>query len=372
MKTGNTEREARAVTTVGVAAYPAARPTLQSVADLAGVSKPTVSRILNGRHRDIHISDELAANVRALAARVGYRANTAARATSLGRYQSLALLLSTQQARSHLPCALLDGILAAAHAADWHISVAALPDTDLTDPARVPRLLRLCASDGLLINYNAAIPERMIELIRGGGVPAVWINSRQPTDCVYLDDYGAARELTRRLLDLGHRRIAYADYGTAATRPHWHYSGRDRWQGYADELTAAGLRPRRLGGTETAIGHAQRPAFNAAWLRSDERPSAVVGYTSQEAVSILHDALRLGVNVPGMLSVATFHDAPLTVLGPAVSGMLLPEAEVGRRAVELLLNHVRDGKCPRHPPVAVPMSFLAGETIGPPERPASV
>ena len=85
----------------------------------------------------------------------------------------------------------------------------------------MPRLLTEACSDGLLIDYTHAIPPALLALIERHRIPAVWINSRQPLDCVRPDDEAAGYDATRRLLERG---TAASPTPTSSTPP----SGRSR------------------------------------------------------------------------------------------------------------------------------------------------
>ena len=79
----------------------------------------------------------------------------------------------------------------------------------------------------------------------------MWVNAKFEVDCVYPDDYGAAKSATRQLIELGHRRIAFVHFINPLfgatfeeSRPRFHYSVEDRAFGYRDAMREAGLSPR--------------------------------------------------------------------------------------------------------------------------------
>ena len=75
-----------------------------------------------------------------------------------------------------------------------------LSDERLKDERSAPRMLRQLMVDGLLLHYTHRFPEDLPDRLAGNRLPSVWINTRLPHDCVYLDDYAAAREAAQRLL----------------------------------------------------------------------------------------------------------------------------------------------------------------------------
>src|SRR6185295_16580276 len=187
--------------------------TIKEIAERSGLSVPTVSQVLNNKgHR---YRSETCKRVLKAVRELGYRPNSSARAIRMGRFNCVALLLSTERHKSFLPNELLRGIHDGVAEHDYHMSLTVLPDDKLTSQGFVPKILRQWMADGLLINYHVDVPQRMIELIHEHGIPSVWINTKQKSDCAFPDDLGASREATEKLLALGHRRIFYADLGLA-------------------------------------------------------------------------------------------------------------------------------------------------------------
>jgi DNA-binding LacI/PurR family transcriptional regulator len=78
----------------------------------------------------------------------------------------------------------------------------------------------------------------MIELIQRYQIPSVWLNAKLESDCVYPDDFEAAGQACKYLLQMGHRRIAYVDYMSSG-----HYSTADRRNGYLRAMRSARLKP---------------------------------------------------------------------------------------------------------------------------------
>jgi LacI family transcriptional regulator len=146
------------------------------------------------------------------AAELKYRPNTSAQTVKSGRFQTVALILSDDPERSALFGELVIGVAAGLKQRNYRLSLSMLSEKELTSEDFIPNSLRVWHADGLLIVYFNKIPDRFVQLIEKYGIPSVWINSMQKVNCVFSDEFGAARDATKHLLDLGHRRIAYADY----------------------------------------------------------------------------------------------------------------------------------------------------------------
>jgi len=343
-----------------------ARATLQQIADEVGIHRSAVSRVLTGKAREGGISENRAKVVRQVARRLGYRPNALARGIATGRFGSVALLLSADaKGRSSLPPLLLRGIVDALEARGLHLTMAILPDARLTDDRFVPKLLREWTSDGLLINYNKHVPPRLAEIVEDYHFPSVWVNAKRDHDCVYPDDLGAGRQATERLLHAGHRRITYVSFSYVPED--LHYSDVDRYEGYVQVMRQAGLTPCMIHrGSPGAVEDS-----NCAWSRAlslvlsgEERPTALIAYSPADMLPIYRAAERTGIEIPSELSLVAFGSEPIG-REELVATALIPDLEVGRRAVEMLSDRIGN-HAKTFPPEAIPFGFDEGRTICPP------
>lgn len=334
--------------------------TLTDIAKAAGVSYVTVSRILNSatEYRRPTFAKR-AQQIRTLAREMGYRPNAAAQATVRGRFDTIGLLLSTHHSRSVLPESMLDAISDSLTSRKLRLSIDKLPDEELVRDGAAPDLMRAWSVDGLLINYNAEIPPKLIQMVENYGLPAVWLNSRHEHDCVYFDDEQAGRLATEHLLSLGHRRIAFLHYGGWS-----HYSMDARCNGYTQAMRSAGLTPQVV--TEPDMDAADKRRTAAAWLKSSERPTAAVVY-GVATLWPLHLAamVDVGLKVPRDLSLISFEATPIVHVDTHVTSVHLPNVSLANQAVDLLLDRVADPSR-LHPPVVLPCRVEQGDTTAPP------
>ncbi|MEX2607298.1 MAG: LacI family DNA-binding transcriptional regulator [Kiritimatiellia bacterium] len=328
--------------------------TLKDIAAELGVSLPTVSQILAPSSKRANLFAPATREKVINAAReMGYRPNTAARSMVSGRFGSLTLVLGQRENSSILPPGLLSGIDDALSEAGMHLVVAHLPDHRLTDAEVVPKLLNQLASDGLLINYNAHIPRAMIDLIERFQLPSIWINSKQEKACVYPDDEGAAYALTRKALEAGHRRVAYLNYTTGLHPASCHYSVLDRLAGYERAMREAGL-PSRIICEAQEVKPPDRITHVQTWLRAPEPPEAVVTYGKNECMAVLTAMDRMGLSCPKDLALYGINEERIQHFELTLPTALLPEFEMGRKAVKLLLRHLKKPET-AIPSVAMPL-----------------
>jgi LacI family transcriptional regulator len=318
-----------------------ARITLADIATHVGVDRSTVSRVLSNKAAAGGISAELAERIVAKARELNYIPNTFARAVREGRFNCAALLMSTIQGRSYLPSGLLDGIHDGLADSDMHLTVAKVPDEQLNSDEYVPKILRTLMADGLLINYTNHLPEHLVDIVSEQKLPAVWINTRRDTAAVYPRNFDAAEAMTRRLLGLGHRRIAYLDLCAGREEvAAAHFSARDRLAGYSAAMQRAGLATWEVRPERACTNFEMEKSFLIDFFRGPDRPTAVVCYFSLFVPAILRAAAEAGIRVPQELSIATFAPENFREHGLTVSAMLEPHYNMGREAVRLLREGV--------------------------------
>lgn len=343
--------------------------TLQTIAQRTGLSVNTVSQCLRANAPKAHqFRAETREMVRRVAAELGYRPNAAARATANGRFGTAALVMSINPIRSSLFEGLLCGLHDELHANDMQLSVARMPDSQLSDDSQLPKILREWSCDGMLINYTDAIPKRMQAIILEHQIPAVWINSKQEHDCVRPDDFGGARDATQALLKMGHQRIAYSDFSHGPDYPSPHYSVPDRLAGYQQAMQQAGLAPRLwIAEQGEKIPGAQRVAYVIEQLKRPDRPTAVVSYNHNDLIVIHAAAMSLGLSIPSDLSVVGFSPKLNTPLGVPMGSVLLPEVRMGQEAVRMLLKKISN---PSRllPAKVLPTHFDPAGTCVPPKQ----
>ncbi|RMD74750.1 MAG: LacI family transcriptional regulator [Lentisphaerae bacterium] len=337
----------------------AKRITLKEVAQKAGVSVPAVVQAMNGTGR---LKEATRRHIIRTAQQLGYRPHAAAHAMRTGRYNAVALIHSRFRVRSLYSPALQQGILRACCENGLTLVVGQCSDDELlAEDHDLPEFLRKWVADGLLLNYNAQIPEKLIERVAHWRLPAVWINSKHATDCVYPDDFGAAAMATEQLLAKGYRHIAFVCYVHGSREVPLHYSGKDRFAGYADTMTKAGLTPRHI---QPQLGMRGRAAgvFSAEWLRREDRPEAVITYSAMEARCIVHAAMEAGIS-PNSFPVIAFHHAVVDDAGYELPTLIVPNEAMGERAVQLLQKKLAEGPDCSLPPTPIPYNGIANSHL---------
>ncbi len=328
--------------------------TLKQIAERSGLSFQTVSKILSDKGASYR--PETRDHVLRVAEELGYRPNTSARAMRTGAFGCVALVRSTVSGRSTLFRDLLIGIEDALAEHNLHLTMARLPDQTLTEDNAVPKILREWMADGLLLNYHQDIPPKLQALVERHHLPSVWINSQHSADCVYPADFETGRRAAEHLLHMGHTRIAFATILTT------HYSAIDRVAGYSQAMQAAGAAPAILlheGSCAAGI------PFWRETLSQPNRPTAVIAYMPHVAQAAYLAALQVGLHVPEDLSLAAFHESPLSDSGAPITTWLIPEYKMGYAAVEMLVRKITQPS-EMLAPLILPFDFDSGATCAPP------
>lgn len=332
--------------------------TMRDISRKAGASRTVVSKVLAGGSDSIRVSEKTAEKIRNIALEMGYMPNSAARTIKNGRFNSIALLQSCYYVYSMLSVELLSSIQRALNQKNMHLIFSELPDEKLVNKGFIPKILTELYADGLLINYNTMIPEKMIDLIRKHRIPSVWINSKQEFNCVYPDDFNASRKAAEFLFSLGHEKIAFARFTGGS-----HYSAHDREAGYLYAMNEAGFQ-HQLFCTSKNIELKDSGKTAIEFLKESERPTAIICYTEKEFLSFYHTAIKLGMKIPEDLSLITFSPKPFEFIDMIASTCILPEKEIGKKSVEILLALIEDPKT-EFPPVKAAFNLYKGDTTTP-------
>lgn len=155
-----------------------------------------------------------------------------------------------------------------------------------------------------------------------------------------IDDFAAAQDITKHLLELGHHRIGFVRGPPSMT------ASAERFRGFFAALADVGLDPDQ---TTIEQGYfAYRSGLIAAerLLARDERPTAIFASNDDKAAAAINAAHRAGLDVPPDLSVVGFDDtSPTATVWPELTTIRQPIAEMADAAIELLVASLRGRDC---------------------------
>lgn len=328
---------------------PRRRATVRDIARAAGVSPGAASVALNGGTSRIGVSAATRKRVREAAARLGYRLNAAARATSTGRYGAAGMVFGREPVDSYVGPMRMDALLRVFGEAGMNLCLSCLDDAFLTDETAVAGALSRLYADGLLVAYNARVPAAFPRLLEKLRVPAVWLNVKRASNAVLPDDRAGAEGLARRFLDAGLRDIAFAaDPGRS------HYSFADRRAGYEAAMRAAGLRPRTVvARIDRRTGAVDPGSFRELFADPRRRP-AVVAYAGGPVADAVAAAAHAAGRTHGRdWHLATFAEKPFEVDGAPAAVAAVDERAFAAAVLDVF-RRVTAAPAAPVPSVAVP------------------
>jgi DNA-binding LacI/PurR family transcriptional regulator len=306
-------------------------PRLEDVAQRAGVSHQTVSRVVNNHP---NVSKATRERVEAAIAELGYRRNTAARSLVTRRSQTIGVLAS--ELAQYGPANTLLGVEHAARDAGYFVSIAALRSISRDAIFDALRHFTDQSVDGIavLVPHSEtllALKEMPLD------VPVVAVGSlgNEKVSGAMVDQKRGAELAVGHLIEQGHRRIA-------------HISGPQDWidaivraEGWRDALQEAGLADDLLmegdwsAGSGYAIGKR---------LASRREATAIFVANDQMALGLLRAFNEAGVNVPGDVSVVGFDDQPEAgYFSPPLTTVRQDFEELGRRCMDIMLREIESG-----------------------------
>jgi len=314
------------------------KPVTQAeIAQVLGINQATVSCAFTDSPK---VGPELRERIRRTALSMGYRPNASSRAIKSGSTGMIAVLLSTEGHRSYLPLSMQDAIIYAAQENDKLVIFSRFSDDKLTSEELMPRVLSELSVDGLILNYSHLVPPALDRIISNYKIPAIWINRDLPYDCVCPDDGEGAEMAVRRLYAMGHRRIAYLHAFPSPSPSQEPHSVKNRQDGYLRGMKKCGLSPMKPGLMD--FDHVKKKeSFNAWWDSFRTRtPTAVIGYQHADAPFFMMQMTRKGIRVPDDVSFVMFGDHQDRSMGIQLDYITLPEVDIGRIAVEMLMKKI--------------------------------
>ena len=306
--------------------------TIQEVAELAEVSAKTVSRVLN-HEPGVHV--ETRNRILKAIEQLDYQPNVNAR--GLAGDRSFLIGLFCDKPGDYLS-EFQAGAVQRCRESDYHLTLEPW-DSDSPEIGRhVNTLLRQLRLDGVILLPPVSDHPVILDTLAEKGIPTVRVAphlepSKSPS--VGIDDYAAARRMTRHLLDLGHRRI-----GFILGRP-GHGATDERSRGFRDEMQSSGT---PIDDTLVKVGNflfADGLVCAEQILQAPQPPSAIFASNDDTAAAVIAVARRRGLSLPGQLSVAGFDDAPVaTMIWPELTTIRQPVAALARAAAGLIIEHV--------------------------------
>lgn len=309
------------------------RITLRDVAHIAGVSTPTVSRVVNGNTK---VDPEIQSRVFKAARKLGFNMIDAR------KNRNIAFVLGNRDTLNEFQSRILLGAENYCAQHGWDLQFISYR-SDLwgqTGNVRLPQSLD--RAGGVILSgtvsagvVNALRERRMPFSVVANNVIGDW--APQLCDCVSTDDTRGASEITKHLISMGHRSI----YFIGDQRFPWYAHCAE---GYRAVMKESGLEPRcsEIRSEDRELGYLATKSL----LVNGKRPTAIFAGNDQAAAGVYQALQESGIRVPSDMSVAGFNDTLGDVLFPSLTSAREFPTELGRHLAEFALRRIEQPDTP--------------------------
>jgi LacI family transcriptional regulator len=327
---------------------------IHEVAKLAGVAPITVSRVVNNNG---YVSEETRRRVEAAIEELNYVPNALGPSLRSKRTQTLALVLS--DITNPFWTTVARGVEDAANVRGYHIIIG---NTDESIEKQDDYLvfLRKKQVDGFLVVPASSYVPKALAKHR---VPFVVLDRKildAQVDSVRCDSVYGAYQLTKHLLELGHRRV------TVITGRQDHSTATDRVQGAIQAFEQAGLSEMpqiHWGKFDQETGY----NFTKQVLDTTPRPTAIFATNNFIAIGVMHALRESNVLVPDEISLVAFDDLPAPIMvDPFFTVAVQPAYEMGKHATNLLLDRLNNNSNEGYQEIVLPVEIIIRKSSGRP------
>ncbi|HEY3814452.1 MAG TPA: LacI family DNA-binding transcriptional regulator [Caulobacteraceae bacterium] len=315
--------------------------TIDDVAELAGVSIKTVSRVLN---REPHVRDSTRLRVEAAAAKLNYTPNVSARALAGSRSYLIGLYYDNPS--PGYVGQVEQGAMIACRKAGYHLVVEEMLETGSALRESVTALHARARLDGVILIPPLCDRPELLDALEAAKAAYVRIAPSfdlERSPYVFMDDRRAAYEMTAYLQKLGHSDIAFIG------GPPDHVAAASRTEGFTDAMADAGLKVAK--GRIQAGEFSFRSGREAGERLLDDpkkRPTAIFASNDDMALGVMAVANRLHIEIPNDLTLVGFDDSPSAqVVWPQLTTVRQPTAEMAANAAEILITRAGTEGGPR-------------------------
>lgn len=316
--------------------------TLEDIARLAGVSRSTVSRVVNDHP---NVKADVRKRVMEVIQNTGFHPNLAARTLAMQRSSIIGLVLPRSASSfftdPYFP-RLTQGVAQACNRSNYALGLF-LVGTKEDEEKIYPRVSRKGFLDGVLVQ-SGQIGEQLIDRLILARMPLVILGRPfYPDQVSYIDvdNVSASYEAVSHLIRLGRQRIATITGGTDST------VGLDRKQGYLKALIEQGHVVDECLVVEGDF--TEERGYTAMQELLSARPDAVFCASDIMAIGAMRAVREAGLRIPDDIAFVSFDDLPLaTIPDPKLTTVRQPIYRFGFRAVEILIDLIENGiKPPR-------------------------
>jgi LacI family transcriptional regulator len=336
--------------------------TINDVAELAGVSIKTVSRVVNA---EPNVRESTRNIVNSAIAKLNYRPNQSARNLASLQSHLIALIYEDptlyEIAGSGFAVRMQQGTLRACRSADYELLIHPCSYRNKSVCNELKALIEQVRPAGIVLAAPLSNMSRIVRAIEATRTPFVRLSPGTANEkhfSVATNDREICAEMTRYLASLGHKRIAFIK-----GHPD-HKAVGNRYLGYQDGLRESGLAFSEclVAEGDNSCGSGEARAIQLLGL--EHPPSAIFAANDDMAAGVIRAASSLGIKVPSQLSVSGFDDMSLAQqIYPTLTTIRQPLAAMAESAALAMINRSRNGS-PLRGSVTLPAKIRLRESTG--------
>jgi LacI family transcriptional regulator len=340
-----------------------AQPTIDDVAQAAGVSRATAARVLGGYG---YVGVDTRKKVFDAAKRLAYQPNQLARSMATGRSKTIGVVIADIE---NLYFARAIRAITDAASAKGFAVILSTTDEDIALEREAVRVLLSKRVDGLIVSPTSSVDVDHLVRARDTGCPIVLLDRRVPmlnADTFAIDNYGAAHQAVALLIAQGHHRIALVSNAPSHGEKEYLISSvRERIDGYRAALHDSNVEIDSnlvvLGGWNIAkLAEKVRTLFD-----STDHPTAVLATDSSVALVLLNAFRELNLSIPDDVSLISFDDADWTAaVTPPLTVVSQPIRELATAATEDLIARLMGQASDTGRETLLPATLIERDSVG--------
>jgi LacI family transcriptional regulator len=316
--------------------------SIVQVAELAGVSIATASRVIS--NANYKVNHKTRDKVLAAAAQLNYTPNALARGMKTQHSNMFGIIVGDNSDPYYAE--IVRGVEDVAND-NGYLTIVCNTDRQPAKELNYLKTLRDFRASGIIFagggltepGYPEQLAEKVAEMTGGGTAVITLAQHTLNVPSVQPDNFEGARLMVRKLIELGHRKIAFV------TGPANLIVANVRMQGYMAGLVEAGLslQPNLLWPGDFSMAGGQKAVQALTYVPAPQRPTAIFAANDETAIGVMVGLRRLGWQVPQNISVCGFGDLPVAqAIGPALTTIRIGLRELGqagaRKVLALLKN----------------------------------
>ncbi len=344
---------------------PPRRVTIKDIARVAGLSTAAVSQALRPQPTsNIKLNPQTAERVRLVAQQLNYQPHAGARSIRSNRFHNIGYFAAKTGLLTPTPVGYLAGVHDIAEEHEFRMTLIRLPVTTDDYGKAMPSVFSERNIDAIIIESYSELAHQIYDQIRAIRLPIIFINDRNDSNSVYVDDVWGATEVTQHLIDKGYRKIGFIQRKIEGGPPvsRMHHSARDRATGFRKAMKRAGRKPVFHTVVTSGVVGAGVNLTEEDW-RVIAGFDAVIAYDDDLANLIARTAYDHDVRVPDGLAIAGFNgDYAALSAWQRLTTVQIPSYEMGRKAGEMAFEMIKMGEDGSLPSSVHKPTLVVGQT----------